>query len=128
MSGISLDMSQVRLFAADARAAPSALTRHLVPVLHRGALNIKTQLQDDLQASSNGAIRKIARTVSYDVNLGNDEFEAEIGPTKPDGALANIAYFGTPRGGGHTPDPRIALEAEAANFEKHIANLVEELI
>lgn len=95
--------------------------------MSKGALNIKRAMQQDLQQSGNAGIRHVARSISYDLIDGDNTVEAEIGPDKPSGALANIAYFGTSKGGGHTRDPIEALNEEAAVFEKAIADIVEDI-
>lgn len=127
MSDVTVDMSEVRELAVDFTRIPGELARHAVPVLSKGALNIKTQMQEELRQSGNGGFRFVASTVSYDLSNTPGVLEAEIGPSKPAGALANIAYFGTYKGGGTVADPRGALEAEAGNFERELGNLAEEL-
>lgn len=127
MPEISIDAHEVRELAADFSKVPGELSRHAIPVLSRGALNIKNQLRESFEASGNAGFRFVGRTVSYDLTTEGNELSAEIGPTKPEGALANVAIFGTPRGGGTVADPREALEAEAPRFEKALADLAEEL-
>lgn len=127
MSGVEIDTSEVRQFAADATRLPGELSRWLRPAVSKGALNIKRAMQADLKASGNAGIRHVARSISYDLIDGDNTVEAEIGPDKPSGALANIAYFGTSKGGGHTRDPIEALNEEAAAFEKAIADIVEDI-
>ena len=127
MSGIEIDTSEVRQVAADATRLPGELSRWLRPAVSKGALNIKRAMQADLKASGNAGIRHVARSISYDLIDGDNTVEAEIGPDKPSGALANIAYFGTSKGGGHTRDPIEALNEEAAAFEKAIADIVEDI-
>lgn len=127
MSGVEIDTSEVRQFAADATRLPGELSRWLRPAVSKGALNIKRAMQQDLQQSGNAGIRHVARSISYDLIDGDGTVEAEIGPDKPSGALANIAYFGTSKGGGHTRDPIEALNEEAAAFEKAITEIVEEI-
>lgn len=127
MSGIEIDTSEVRQIAADAGRLPGELSRWLRPAVSKGALNIKRAMQTDLEASGNAGIRHVARSISYDLNDGGNAVEAEIGPDKPSGALANIAYFGTSRGGGHTRDPIEPLNEEAEAFQKAIAEIVEDL-
>ncbi len=127
MSGVEIDTSEVRQFAADATRLPGELSRWLRPAVSKGALNIKRAMQQDLQQSGNAGIRHVARSISYDLIDGDNTVEAEIGPDKPSGALANIAYFGTSKGGGHTRDPIEALNEEAAAFEKAIADIVEDI-
>lgn len=127
MTGIEIDTSEVRRAAADATRLPGELARWLLPAVNKGAVNIKKAMRSDLQASSNGGIRAVAATVSYDIHHDGPSIEAEVGPSKPAGALANIAYFGTSRGGGRTRDPREPLEEEAAAFEEAITSIVEDL-
>lgn len=127
MSGVEIDTSEVRQFAADATRLPGELSRWLRPAVSKGALNIKRAMQQDLQQSGNAGIRHVARSISYDLIDGDNTVEAEIGPDKPSGALANIAYFGTSKGGGHTRDPIEALNEESAAFEKAIADIVEDI-
>lgn len=127
MSGVEIDTSEVRQFAADATRLPGELSRWLRPAVSKGALNIKRAMQQDLKQSGNAGIRHVARSISYDLIDTGATVEAEIGPDKPSGALANIAYFGTSKGGGHTRDPIEALNEESAAFEKAIADIVEEL-
>lgn len=127
MSGVEIDTSEVRQIAADATRLPGELSRWLRPAVSKGALNIKRTMQQDLEQSGNAGIRHVARSISYDLIDGDNTVEAEIGPDKPSGALANIAYFGTSKGGGHTRDPIEVLNEEAAAFEKAIADIVEEI-
>ena len=127
MPEISIDAHEVRELAADFTRVPGELSRHAIPVLSKGALNIKNQMRESFEASGNAGFRFVGRTVSYDLTTEGNELSAEIGPTKPEGALANVAIFGTPRGGGTVADPREALEAEAPRFEKALADLAEEL-
>ena len=127
MPEISIDAHEVRELAADFTRIPGELSRHAIPVLSKGASNIKNQMRESFEASGNAGFRYVGRTVSYDLHTEGNEYSAEIGPTKPEGALANVAIFGTPRGGGTVADPREALEAEAPRFEKALADLAEEL-
>ena len=127
MVEVSIDIHEVRELAADFTRVPGELSRHAIPVLSRGALNIKNQMRESFEASGNAGFRFVGRTVSYDLTTEGSEYSAEIGPTKPEGALANVAIFGTPRGGGTVADPREALEAEAPRFEKALGDLAEEL-
>ena len=129
MPSFELDMSEVRDLAADLTRIPVELSRHAIPVLSKGALNIKTQLADEMRASPHF---KGFANISYDLHefagFGGGEMYAEIGPEKGGpGSGANIAYFGTYKGGGSVPDPRGALEAEAPRFESALADLAESL-
>lgn len=92
-------------------------------VVHRGANNIKRDLTAQMQSSRHF---KGFADIGYDMT---DDFEAEIGPNKPGpGAGANIAYFGTSKGGGTVEDPEEALNRELPAFEEHLADIAEQSV
>lgn len=129
MADVSIDTSELRELIKDMKGVDGRLGRHAVPVVKRGAQNIKTAMQTDLNKSSNAGFRYIARTVNYDVDVADGAISAEIGPDKSvGGALANIAYFGSSKGGGTVRDPMEALRDEETNFMRELENLAEELI
>ena len=97
MIRIHMDFSELADFAADLRAAADGIDAAASPVVVKGATNIKNTLQADMSGS--GSFGHAAASVSFDM-VGPTE--AEIGPTKPSGAIANIAYFGGANGGGGT--------------------------
>lgn len=117
------DTSDLNAFIARAESAISGTEREIEQVISKGALNIKSQLQREMSASKH--FSRVAAAISYDIKtvgaFGGGAIEAEIGPDK-DGAgpLANVAYFGTPRGGGTVADPRVALVAEVPNVERFL--------
>lgn len=121
MTSVEFDTSQVDDLAQDLARAGSDVERKAEPVIERGALNIKNQLREEMQASAH--FRPVARAISYD----RDGLEADIGPERGSpGSLANIAYFGSSRGGGTVPDPIHALEAEVPNVERWLAEVAED--
>ena len=128
--GITLDMSEVRAAVADMSMIDERLNSWVVETVERGAVNIKNQMREDMQASRH--FRGAARGISYDMKFGGfggpGVVAAEIGPEKPGGALANVAIFGTSRGGGTVPDPAGALANEAVGFGKALADLAEEIV
>lgn len=121
-----LDMSEVRSLAADMTRVDSRLSRHLIPVVRKGGVNIKNAMQADLRKSKNRGFKKIAGTVSFDELDGG--YGVEVGPELPGGALENVAYFGTYKGGGTVRDPWHALEDEYPSFVKHLEDIAEGLI
>lgn len=121
-----IDMSEVRSLAADMSGVDSRLSRHLIPVVRRGGVNIKRAMQEDLRKSRNRGFKKVANTVSFD-EIDNG-YGVEVGPTTPDGALENIAYFGSYKGGGTVRDPWHALEDEYPNFVRELENVAETLV
>ena len=110
------DFSQLDGFADVLAKAVPAIDAKVRPIVSKGALNIKNQLRDEAEKSP--AFKRLAWTVSYDIDEGLDGIEAVIGPEKKAaGNLGNIAYFGGAHGGGATlPDPQGALETAADRY------------
>ena len=126
---------EFRAFAKDLRAAGSGIASKVLPVVHKGAGNIKRQHRREM--SSSKWFKGVTRSIDYSMTYGTGSraaggagaIEAVIGPrTGAPGSLANIAYFGGARGGGTVPDPKGALDAEAPRFEKALADVVEDLL
>lgn len=120
MARISFDTSEVRAAAADMSNVDGRLRPDVSSVVKRGATNIKDDLTSQMRSSRHF---KGFADISYDMV---DDFEAEIGPNKGGpGAGANIAYFGTSRGGGTVEDPEEALNREITAFEDHLGDIAE---
>lgn len=116
-------------FSRALRAAASpAFVADVRGVLERGALNIKRDLVAEMGASTH--FGQIAPSISYDARDTADGVEVEVGPdhSRRGGALANIAYFGTSRGGGTVPDPVWAMNREAPNVIRYIDVLIAGLL
>lgn len=133
MTRVTTDASELRTLAADMRAVPERLTRHVYPVVAKGALNVKTAMVADAEASPH--FKGIARSIGFDIHqtsfAGDGVLEAEVGPSSAAGSpgnLANIAYFGTSRGGGTVRDPQAALDDEAPKFERALGDLLDDLL
>lgn len=108
----------------------AATEQEVEAVVKRGATNVKKQLVAEMRRSP--AFKGVARGITYDMRaasgFGGGVIEAEIGPeSSGPGALANVAYFGTSRGGGTVPDPSGALEAERRRFEEALLKIIGEV-
>jgi len=124
MASISVDTSEVRAAVADMTSVDSRLRPEVAAVVKKGATNIKDDLQ--AQARKSRHFKGFAPGISYDMK---GDFEAEIGPTKGrPGSLANIAYFGTSRGGGTVEEPAEALQREVPSFEKYLGDIAEKVV
>lgn len=119
-----IDYSELRSFCHDLQRASFEITLGVVPVVERGALNIKNQMRSDFLKSSNKGFRHVAFTVRYDSSDGG--LTQDIEREKPEGLLANIAYFGSATGGGTVADPKTALDAETPRFIEYLEKVVEE--
>lgn len=130
MSSFSLDASEVRALAADMRPVPEVLAKDVRAVVVKGAMNIKN---DQRRAASQSRHFEFARAITFDIHggslFGTAVIEAEIGPVKgKPGSLANIAYFGTSRGGGTVEDPGAALERESVRYNAALEKLMGNLL
>jgi len=125
--GVTIDTSEFRAAAAAMGEGLSRLPREVRAVVSKGALNMKTAMNADFRKSRH--FKGIAGAVSYDM-AGNAYYsEAQIGPEKgAPGSLANIAYFGTSRGGGTVTDPQVRLDDEAPRFEQALAEVAEKAV
>ena len=127
---MKVDTSELRALAEDQARAGREVVPAVLPVVHRGAGNIKRQLRAEMSQSR--SFKQITPLITYDI-IGGSAFGtswvgAEIGPEARDaGLLENIAYFGTSRGGGTVPDPQGALEAEVPKFIKHLTRVMKNL-
>jgi hypothetical protein len=112
---VSVDASQLHALAEDIRRHSRETPSKLVPVVAKGALNIK----NDWRAAwaGIGHAPDLPNAVTYDVKPGKASIEAEIGPDKGrrQGALGNIIEFGTSKTGPRPGGPP-ALEAEEPRF------------
>jgi len=126
---IDFDTSELRTLAADLGKAGTAVAREIKPVMSKGALAIKTQMRSEMFASPH--FKGVGSSITYDITESASGVMAEIGPKKGAGSpgnLANIAYFGTSRGGGTVPDPQGALDAEAPRFEAALVKILGDIL
>ncbi|ROT86940.1 hypothetical protein [Bifidobacterium mongoliense] len=94
-----IDVSQVNALAQKLAAAPLKKHALVAAAVKKGAQNIKEAIQEDVRSSSNPGFRRIP--IHYDMKSEGVRIEADIGPEEGGaGSLANIAFFGTSRGGG----------------------------
>lgn len=85
-------MSEIRDLAVDLEKKAWRAIPEVAAVVKKGAQNIKEQYRSD--AESTGTTKHFSKSISYDINKGG--LEAEIGPdpSKTQGPLDNILYFG----------------------------------
>ena len=130
MAKITVDTSELRAAVADMSGVDARLRPDTASVVKKGATNIVNDMREKMGASA--SFGHLARAISYDMV---DDFEAEIGPTKTFSGRkkaprrgANIAYFGTSRGGGTVEDPEAALDRELPAFEDHLLDIAEKAV
>ena len=96
----TIDVSQVEDLAKALAAVPLRSQALVAAAVKHGAQNIKQSVSEDLQSSRNHAFRRIR--IHYDMQERGPVVESDIGPEQGGASsLANLAFFGTSRGGGH---------------------------
>ena len=115
---------ELQRFANDLGKIASKALPEVDAVLKKGAQNIKDDLVDGIPSGSSW--RALKGSISYDSMYGIGHAKYEIGPDKGrrGGALGNIYYFGTSRGGG-TGDLEGPLARETPNLERELNKLVD---
>ena len=121
------DVSDVYEFALGMDKSAADVERTMRPVVQRGALNIKREMQDD--ASGHPRFPSFPSSISYDTKANKSEISAEIGPDKDkrQGALGNILYFGTSKNAAAL-DINGPLDREEPKFVQAIENAIEDLL
>jgi len=133
MTSPNMSAPGLRTLSADLLAAPSKLAPKVLAVVKFGANTIKRDMIADFKGHV--YFGKVAYTINYDVITKADSVSVEIGPNKGTGVnggnpgpLANIAYFGTSRGGGTVRDPQHVLDEEGPRFEAALGALLEDIL
>lgn len=117
----------INALITDLGKIPTALYKVTEATLEKGALDLKDQLNDNLAASEH--FKGAAGSVTYDgkVSLGSIGFEVGPDKSRRGGALGNVAFFGTSRGGG-TVDLDGAVRSIGTRTERFLGLAVEGLL
>jgi hypothetical protein len=112
---------------ADLNRAQSRALPEVTKISAVAANNVKRDLNRNLWASSH--FKGAGGSVTYDETTRLGRVEFEVGPDKErrGGALANVAFFGTSRGGG-TVDLDGPVRAEEKAFYSFIDKAVAGLL
>lgn len=114
---------ELQQFATDLGKIASGALPDVDKVLEVGSVKIKKRLNENLKASTH--FKGASGSVTYDQKYGLGTVAYVIGPDKQrrGGALGNIAFFGTSRGGG-TVDLEGPLQEEAPIIEGLLEDLM----
>lgn len=120
----SLDISEVVRLADDLRRAPEQALRDIDEIVKKSADDIKQTLIDGARWSEH--FRGMARSITYESHYLVGQVRYVIGPDKArrGGALGNIFYFGTSRGGG-TGDLEGSLASEGPRLQRSLAEAAQ---
>jgi hypothetical protein len=132
---VSDGSAEFRQLANDLGRIAGHAVKDVDEVLKKGAQNVKEEMSADIRKSRHFVGKKgpgLESSISYDSEYRIGTPRYVIGPDKsrPGGALGNIYYFGTSRGGGtgdiekplRSEEPRLtsALEALAQRWAGQI--------
>lgn len=121
------DVSDVYEFALGLDKSADDVFDTMRPVVQKGALNIKKDLQ--AEATGHARFRYLPAAISYDTTATQSEIRAEIGPDKDKrgGAIANILYFGTANNAA-VLDINGPLDREEPKYIKAVEDAIEDLL
>lgn len=99
MSDVTVDASELTAFGRRVASAHAKASIAVAKAVKKGAQNVKESIQEDVAGSGNAGIRKVQ--VAYELGSTGTTVYADVSP-RDGGAsgLANIAFFGTAKGGG----------------------------
>lgn len=115
-------------FARDVTSASTKVHKGVKSVMFKASMNIKAGMIREFQKSDH--FDSIAGSVDFDFTDYPNHIQAEIGPRHGSGEpgnLANIAYFGTSRGGG-TVDFLAPFEREKPVLERHLEAVMGDVL
>lgn len=124
MATQGFDASELTAFGQKILAAQYATSKKIAATVKRAAQNVKDNVQKDVAGSSNSGLRKIR--VGYELGSSGTRIYADVSP-RDEGAseLANIAFFGTAKGGG-THEFYEHAERELPNLAQYVSNAADE--
>lgn len=99
MSALMIDASELTELGRRMALAQTVVRPKLAATAKKAAQNVKTAIEEDVQSSSNAGLRKIG--IGYETGSDGTTEYADVSPREGGASnLANIAFFGTARGGG----------------------------
>ena len=126
MSDVTVDASELTAFGRRVAAAHAMASVKVAQAVKKGAQNVKEGVISDLQTSSNYAISRIG--IGYEMGSTGTTIYADVSP-RDGGAsdLANIAFFGTAKGGGTHWFYQFA-EQELPTLAEYVGDAADDLL
>lgn len=116
---IRIDAGEVSALASRIERAIVRTNAAVAPIVRKGAQNIKNDVRKDLATSGNHGIASIP--IGYEITSTVRTVRADVAPLYKAGGLANVAFFGTSKGGGG----HRFYEHGEAEAERFFANMRE---
>lgn len=126
MSDVTVDASELTAFGRRVASAHAKASIAVAQVVKKGAQNVKEGVISDLQTSSNYAISRIG--IGYEMGSTGTTIYADVSP-RDGGAsdLANIAFFGTAKGGGTHRFYQFA-EQELPTLAEYVGDAADDML
>lgn len=126
MSNVTVDASELTAFGRSVASAHAKASIAVAKAVKKGAQNVKEGVISDLQTSSNYAISRIG--IGYEMGSTGTTIYADVSP-RDGGAsdLANIAFFGTAKGGGTHAFYEHA-ETELPPLAEYVADAADDML
>ena len=126
MSDITIDASELTAFGRRVAAAHAMASIKVAQAVKKGAQNVKEGVISDLQTSGNHAISCIG--IGYEMGSTGTTVYADVSPREGGASdLANIAFFGTAKGGG-THDFYENAEREFPTLAEYVADAADDML
>lgn len=128
MVGFEIDTSELRKLSADLGRIPAKVVAPAEAVLKKAAQVLKDNMAAEFEGSPH--FKRVGAAVSYERRGFAREIAYEIGPEigRGAGSLGGIAVEGGANGGGGSVKIDGLLEPEAAQIEKHMLNVLGDLL
>lgn len=126
MSDVTVDASELTAFGRRVASAHAKASIAVAKAVKKGAQNVKESIQEDVAGSGNVGIRKVQ--VAYELGSTGTTVYADVSP-RDGGAsdLANIAFFGTAKGGGTHAFYEHA-ETELPPLAEYVADAADDML
>lgn len=120
MSALTIDASELSELGRRMALADAVAHAKLAATVKKAAQNVKTAIESDVGASSNAGLRQVR--IGYETGSTGTVEYADVSPREGGSSnLANIAFFGTARGGG-THEFYGHAEDELPTFSDYVAD------
>lgn len=128
MAGFEIDTSELRKLQGDLGRIPAKAVPQSEAVLKKAAQNLKEGMAAEFEGSPH--FKRVGAAVSYERRGFAKEIAYEIGPEigRGAGSLGGIAVEGGANGGGGSVNVDGLLEPEATQIEKHMLDVLGDLI
>jgi hypothetical protein len=128
MAGFEIDTSELNKLSTDLGKIPGKAVAPVEAVLKKSAQVLKEGMTAEFEGSPH--FKRVGAAVSYERRGFAREIAYEIGPEigRGAGSLAGIAVEGGANGGGGSVKVDHLLEPEAVQIEKHMLNVLGDLL